>query len=241
MTEETALAVPEKVESVFLAARNSEEMVSSQAHLVEWLSRKLASCEAEYHEYNEAASHAKKLKWGFGSLRSAANRAASRCVYYDKLLKATQAGYIIIPWMSYDAFAVRVVREEAKLLANTSNYSKPSMPGQPCDIAGAGLGRYVSSDSKGYRYSGTRKDRNGKDETYWGTQTQDFKEVEFPVLAAKPTLMSATAQAMALKIFDEIGIAPNKRGKDPFVVGIIRGPKGPQTFLIAWYLDTRAL
>jgi hypothetical protein len=240
--ETTALAVPEKVENVFLAARNSREMQSSQKRLEEWLSLKLHACQKEHRELKQATDHAVKMKWNASSLRGAMNRARSRMIYYDKLLKATQAGYIIIPWMNYDAFAVRVIREEAKLLSSgTSIYNKPSIPEQPPDIAPAGEGHYVSSQSAGVQRSGVRKNKQGEDERYWWSESLDFKDVEFPVLAAKPTLMSAASNAMALKIFDEIGIAPNRRGRDPFVVGVIRGHKGPQVFLIAWYLDTRAL
>jgi hypothetical protein len=59
--------------------------------------------------------------------------------------------------------------------------------------------------------------------------------------------MSATAEAIALKIFDEIGSLPKRRRKgDPIVVGRICGGFGDAdrkviTFLIAWYVDTREL
>lgn len=240
---ETALAVrPEKIESVFLAARNSQEMAASQKHLEDWLLKKWESCEAAFKEYEVGVAHAKANKWATGSLRSAMSRERGRMVYYDKLLEATKAGYIIIPWMNYDSFAVRVVREEAKLLSSgTSTYSQPSIPDQPTDVAPAGEGRYVSAQSQGIHRQFKEKNKNGIEETKYWSEATDFREVDFPVLAAKPTLMSAAANAMALKIFDEIGIAPNRRGRDPFVVGIVKGPKGPQIFLIAWYLDTRAL
>jgi hypothetical protein len=55
-------------------------------------------------------------------------------------------------------------------------------------------------------------------------------------------LMTATQHAMSMKIFDEIAIAPSRRGKDPLILGIVKGGKrGPICFLIAWYLDTAAL
>jgi hypothetical protein len=242
MSDENAIVKVGKVENVFLAARNSREMASSQKQLEDWLGTKRNSVQVEYNELCAAIRHAESCKWNTKALVSARSKARGRFVYYDKLLKATQAGYIIIPWMSYDAFAIRVVREEAKLLSSRNDYSYPSAPEQPSDVASAGEGRYVSTKSDSYPDNSIRKDKQGQEINVYETNTTtEFKDVEFPVLAAKPTLMSAAANAMALKIFDEIGIAPNRRGRDPFIVGTVKGPKGPQIFLIAWYLDTRAL
>jgi hypothetical protein len=44
------------------------------------------------------------------------------------------------------------------------------------------------------------------------------------------------------RVQDEIGVSPNRRGKDPVILGRIKGPQyKSQYFLLAWYLDTRAL
>ena len=239
MDETTALAVPGKVEHVFLSARNSQEMAESKVRLKAWLTKKLASCTAEHDEIDAAVKQAEKHKWAVSSLRSARSRARGRMIYYDKLLQATKAGYVMIPWMGFDAFAVRVVREEAKLLSSgTSKWGPQQIPEQPSDFAPAGEGRYVSNASEGIQREGPGSE---KDSVIYFSESTGFKEVDFPVLAAKPNLMSATANAMALKIFDEIGVAPNRRGRDPLIVGAVKGPKGRIHFLIAWYLDTRAL
>jgi hypothetical protein len=104
-----------------------------------------------------------------------------------------------------------------------------------------GEGRYVADNILGDGTEYTEK-KDGKDIIKWSAWATDFMDVAFPLQAAKPELMNATAQAMALKIFDEIGVAPNRRGKDPLILGVINGPQfRKQYFLIAWYLDTRAL
>jgi hypothetical protein len=71
--------------------------------------------------------------------------------------------------------------------------------------------------------------------------------MEFPLAIAHPLVMDATAAAMALKIFDRIGVVNNRnqsRG-DPIVLGQITRKDGYSTktasFLIAWYLDPRTL
>lgn len=65
---------------------------------------------------------------------------------------------------------------------------------------------------------------------------------------AKPHIMCAVERAMALKIFDDIGILPDPspKKKDPIIVGrIYDNPttyhRVPLTFMISWHLDTRAL
>jgi len=76
--------------------------------------------------------------------------------------------------------------------------------------------------------------------------TTDFQEVVFPLVAARPEIMGATADAMGLKVFDAIGICPPVRKGDPLIIGKIYG-QGPNwnrkevSFLIAWHLDLRVL
>lgn len=66
---------------------------------------------------------------------------------------------------------------------------------------------------------------------------------------AKPQIMEATGQAMAAKIFDELGILPDpKPKKDPMIIGTIIDPRGVYgrerrrvSFIIAWHLNVRDL
>lgn len=72
---------------------------------------------------------------------------------------------------------------------------------------------------------------------------------------ARPEIMTATAEAMALRLFDQIGICDQnagqhrRRGKgDPLIIGqiLMKASKygditKPVNFLIAWHLDLRTL
>jgi hypothetical protein len=79
----------------------------------------------------------------------------------------------------------------------------------------------------------------------------EFNEAEFPVMAAHPVVMEATARARDMNVFDQIGICPptRRRGKgDPLIIGQIieTMPKWGEppkviSFLIAWYLDLRTI
>jgi hypothetical protein len=70
--------------------------------------------------------------------------------------------------------------------------------------------------------------------------------VEFPIAAAQAEVMTATQEAMALKVFDAIGICPPQRKGDPLIIGQIMMPgtrwsRKTVSFLIAWHLDLRTL
>jgi hypothetical protein len=234
------LAVQEP-EHIFLSARNAQEMQHSQSQLASWLETKHLSCKGEAKELEVALKHARENKWATKTLQSAACSARRRERYYEKLALAVRAGYTLIPAMGWvDVFAVRVKRASAQLFGADTKYTA-SIPDQRTDSPPAGEGRYVSTESEGIIHKHTQVEEGTQQIIRWGEAT-DFREVEFPLNAAKSELMSATAQAMALKVFDEIGIAPNRRGKDPFILGTIKGPQYKQAvFVIAWYLDTRAL
>lgn len=243
MSEETALVIPDKVENVLLAAANADEMAESQTHLAAWLKLKTNACKREYNDLQAGAREAEKNKWSSKALRAAASRMWRRVCYYNKLRIAVEAGYVVIPWMNYDAFAVRVTNKYHKSSIVTNDYGIPRVPKQEGAVAPAGEGRYVSARPDGHTGSRIERTSEGEDKKVYYAVSDDFREVEFPLLAATPMLMNASAKAMSLKIFDEIGIAPNIRGRDPFIVGVVRGARHHQMviFLIAWYLDTRAL
>jgi len=90
-------------------------------------------------------------------------------------------------------------------------------------------------------------DSKGQQKEQYLYKATKFRELDFPFLLVKPQVLDATQIAMAAKIFDEIGIAPegviHSRKPDPMILGIIKAPKRGYThkkitFLIAWFLNT---
>lgn len=241
MTEETALAV-QNPEHIFLYARNRQEMISAQERLAEWLVVKLSEIRNQRQELNRAIDTAVRNKWAVSPYRSQDSFLKRSVEYYEKVLAAVRAGYTIIPSFWMDCFAIRVKRQNAsQIRTQGSEYSTPSIPDQRTDAPPLGEGRYVSKESAGYSSSFTEP-KDGKQIKKYYSAATDFKDFEFPIMAAKVELMESTAAAMALKCFDELGVAPSRRGKDPLIIGTVKGPRNKECrFLIAWYLDTRAL
>jgi len=138
-----------------------------------------------------------------------------------------------VPNMPVDVFAIR-----------TSKHHPWADKPQSSESPDVGEGRYVDSEPTVHRQV-EEKDSSGNVLSRSHTFATGFEEVDFPISVARPLVMSATVEAMALKCFDEIGVLPARRGKgDPIVLGIVKekGRDGRRiSFLIAWYVDTRDL
>ncbi len=241
-------------ESFHLVARNPTEMQTSQANLATWFRGKIELVALEASELSEALAVAKRNKWSTKTLASQTSRAMQRKMFYEKCLAAIDAGFTIIPNIPVDIFAIRVKRDkplpnmQETRRENPSSWDTPTVPDQKPQILSVGDGNYQSPDQLMVRRGKTEDVDNGKKvivQTVWATE---FREIEFPVIAAAPSVMSATQAAMAMRIFDEVGVSPqNQRKGDPLIIGHVLGPTngylGRKTlsFLIAWHLDVRTL
>jgi hypothetical protein len=167
---------------------------------------------------------------------------------------ALEAGYTVVPNMPCDQFVIRVARKNATSFSSykqdehhtPSNWQMDRIPDQKEQILPAGEGRYESPTPTVDDESSSHQ-RDGKLVHTRFIQVTGFDAIEFPFAAAVPVVMSATQAAMALKLFDRIGIVPQelKRNMDPIILGqIVRRENGRErvaSFLIAWHLDMRTL
>ena len=121
-------------------------------------------------------------------------------------------------------FAVRVKR--ARPTRNESTTKVRPARALP-DLLPAGEGRYVDdthTDSETY-----------PDTDYKGNPTEKVRyfatafdeDVDFPLQGVMPEVLRATSRAMALRLFDQLGVVQNDGGRDPIVVGQLLDPRGP--------------
>lgn len=122
------------------------------------------------------------------------------------------------------------------------------MPDEKCEVLPAGEGRYESPTQLVSERVIKEPQADGKTvKTTTILTPTSFDMIEFPFAAAVPVVMTATQAAMALKLFDRIGIVPQqlRRDADPIVLGQIilrqNGRERVASFLIAWHLDLRTL
>jgi hypothetical protein len=267
MPEETALAVidatPElanvetsivqREHTVHLAARNPQEMALAKDDLQAWLDGKISTIDEEINEIEGLKAIAKKNKWGAAKFNGLTSKAQTRRLYYEKIREAVAMGFTIVPNFPVDIFAIRVVREGPVEGEQYGGINLADYRAERSDVAVLGEGKYVSPKPKFYRYQKTGKDTNGKEYKQHFLVPTDFQNAEFPIAVAHPVVMQATSEAMALQLFDRIGICPQSQrqrgGKgDPLIIGQILQdaprwgePKKVASFLIAWHLDLRTL
>ncbi len=258
MSDEIVVHNPETEQAaeaplIHLVARNPQEMAQAQANMTDWFIQKIALVEAEANELDGAAQEAAKNGWKYETLERQHKRALGRKLFYEKCLAATKAGYTIIPEIPIDVFAIRTSRKKPLMQTqqDRSELYTPHahVPAEPAQVLPVGEGEYKSPEQLVQNERGTYKNDKGKEVQYHNQWAVDFDSIEFPAIAAVPYVMSATQQAMAARVFDEIGISPqgSVRAADPLIIGRILGPRRSSfnrqrvSFLIAWHLDLRTL
>lgn len=261
MAEETSITKTEPLLPVIIAkepeditviAANPTEMEASQKKLVAWAKRKLAAKESEVVEAQTNLDIAKKRKWRIGPFETIVRKAKRKAEFYEKILGAFKAGYCIVPNMDMEVFAIRTTRKNPKenFSSNSSKegqyLSSPWVKDQKTNTPPIGEGRYV--DPTAYMKTDTTDHTNQKGEKIvtlnkWADEFDE--EIDFPFKLAKPQILDATGEALAHKIFDEVGILPRRRGADPMVIGRVCYRDGYVTkdvcFVISWFVDTREL
>ena len=243
-----------ETKSVHLVATSPLEMAQAQGDLSAWLIAKLAEVDSEVKELKSATEVAIQNKWESKTLAAQLVRARQRHIFYTKTLQAVNAGYCIIPNFPIDIFAVRVTRDKPRHQVESTSLSYSSDPAsrlkdEAPDIRAAGIGSYVSPSQLLERWEDpSKKDEKGNETGRKFAKPIAFGDIEFPIIAAQATVMDATSKAMALKLFDRIGICPQGRPLcDPLIIGQIllqkRGYQDHRTvsFIIAWHLDLRTL
>lgn len=241
VVNETPLASTEPL--VHLVARNPVEMRDAQEGLKQWLTQKLASVDTDIADYQASLDQATKNKWNKRGLQKAVNQSLGLRMFYEKILAAVKAGYTIIPEFPIDLFAIRVERTYPVSERTTSSWKGGQpVPVEPCEILPEGEGEYVSNVPETTTGQYTKADG----QTAYYRDSTNLQDVVFPLRAARAEVMSATAEAMARRVFDEIGICPATKKADPLIIGRILAPKKGYTqksvgFLIAWHLNLNEL
>lgn len=240
-----------ETKSVHLVARSPLEMAQAQGDLKAWLVAKVASVDLEVAELKASTEQAIQNNWSSKTLASQLSKARANHVYYSKMLQAVNAGFCIIPNFPIDVFAIRVTRSKPSAHAASTEWvnSDPSrmIADEIPDIRPAGEGRYESPSQTVRRWSDPpRKKDQGKDVITRWAKPVDFGDISFPMIAAHAVVMDSTQQAMALQLFDAIGVCPPSLPKgDPMIIGQIRLSKSRggkmASFIIAWHLDLRTL
>lgn len=123
-------------------------------------------------------------------------------------------------------FAIRTERNASGSATSTYGPSNAlrQVPTQNAQALPAGDGEYQSNVPMAHAYAVGTEGAPGKEVTRYNAYVTGFAEIDFPFSLARPEVLTATQQAMALKIFDELAALPATRKADPMVVGRIKKP-----------------
>ena len=240
---ETTAVIVSKGNELEVSAATPSEMLDCQQSLLEWVKTKIDLVKQEAAELKAAFEHAVKSKWKSNTLKRHAGLAVKRVEFYEKMQTALAAGYYIVPNFPVSVFAIRIDKEKPLKLVSDWHGSTHQ---QATESLVQGEAEYKNPFPVIYertlQKADPEKQQKGLKE-YWA---EAWKDVEFPVSMCKPHIMEAATRAMALKVFDDLGMLPKEKKADPMIIGRLRDPRSkyPEryvSFVIAWHLDTRTL
>lgn len=223
-------------------ARNRAEMMEAQTQSVAWADAKLKEHNWLLAEAEDNLEQAREAGWKLDGFQRQRRTAERKVEYYEKIYAALSAGYVIVPNFPIDIFAIRTARDyPLRNYVTTTSQWRQSDHEQSSEVLALGVGEYKDSLPTVKRYSAGKND---KDQTLYKEYADDFQDVDFPIKTVKPVIVEEVSKALALKIFDEIGISPSRRRKgDPMIVGrvIFKTSGGwsedkSVSFLLTWWL-----
>ena len=123
------------------------------------------------------------------------------------------------------------------------------MPDISSDQSPVGEGKYVAPETINDTWT-EEHDKEVKEgekpqtETHYCASPSELAEPEFPFTLVKPQIIEDASFARTIKIFDELGVMPERRrrsGGDPVIIGVIKMRNGwsqrRMSFLISWWVN----
>lgn len=223
-----------------LVALSPHDVGPAQVNLASWCRGKIAALGSDLREQRQNLRHARASKWKTAPWQSLVNKTKRRMIYYAKIKSAVDAGYLVVPNFDIDVFAVKTTRP-----IPPQEWGRTTA--QP-DLSPAGRGQYVDDVVFSYETTETLTNRDNTTRTVkHDVPTRYDFEPDIPLRGVKPIILDATQRAMALRIFDQIGVVKHRK-QDPIIVGQIIDPDGngkywkkTVCFFIAWWLDPSTL
>lgn len=230
-----------------LVATDRPQLEAAHTKMIDWAREMQSRVRVEKASEEENLRIASDRKWATTHFKNRIGTLDKRLTFYGKIEQALLAGYVIVPNFEMTVFAIRTKAETPRQEAQVTTWSpnRATAFEQTSQILPAGEGDWQNPIPDIHTEKSVTKNSSGSEVKQFVQWAEEFCEVEFPIALAKPVLMSRTAEAMAAKVFDEIGVARDtfssrgaRRG-DPFILGRIRNSrKAPDiTFFIGWYFD----
>jgi len=226
-------------------ALSPSEMTTAHEDMLRWAVSKVEEMKVQAFEFAAELDLAKRNGWRTRAFERHMKVAEARRRFYEKIVAALRAGYIVVPNFAMTVFAIRTAAGSPKGAPSAYKWDPPAFTQGAQRSLPAGAGSYVAPEPTLETWVEPAVGDDGKPFDRKWARPVDFDDVDFPLAVAKPQIMGATAQAMALQVFDEIGVTQEwaaSRSGDPIVLGRLLNPRqnAPSvTFFIGWYFDAR--
>lgn len=243
-----------------LVALTPQDVPAAQTEIARWCHARIVELGGELREARQNLRDVKRLMLGSPKAwQNVVKRTTAKMIYYAKIQAAVRLGYLIVPNFPTEIIAVRVNRSapraiEGEVWPREINEAQPELNLPP------GAGRYVDETNphRDLSYDAQIKNAAGQLITQrkrWMRVDTYDETVDFPASLVKPIILEATERALALKLFDRVGVAHGngtvslkRRKSDPIVIGHIIDGSQPKSkwmqdypkytsFFIAWWLD----
>ena len=238
------------VDDLVVIASNVDEFHASQRKLIERIRAKQQTHRVESAELEKTVELAAAASIDVEPVRRQIGRLTSRIGFLERTAAALEAGFVIVPNFDCRVIAIRVKENRLpRRKPSVSSYGNPTAREEKADLLPPGQGKYVDPQPT-QQTEREVKIEGGKSTTVRTAVPIELLEtLELPADFLKPKVIQRTTAAAAMKIFDEIAVSPSwpNRGKDPMVLGRIRGRDDGYghgrtlTFLVAWFIDTASI
>lgn len=243
--------VPSSGNDVIVMANTPGGLEQGQAALLEWADRKIASLERELGHAQANLAEAKESKIRTAPWTREVKRWQKHIIYYSKIRAALLDGYFIVPDFPINVIAVRTKKTRPTDAGRVHRYISSVKSEEPQGLA-IGAGDYVNPDPSAWTSTVEVDSTNYKGEPTKNkenrfTTCQTFNEIDFPLRLVRPQILRDFRKSVEKKLFDEIGVLPDtrRRNPDPMIVGRISMKDGSRrrsvSFLISWWIPTQSL
>ncbi len=231
---------------IVVVASSPKELEVAQEQLILWAGANLEESRVDLADVQKNFEISQRNKWRSGPWKRRIPRLKRLVDYYEKIKAALEAGYYIVPDFPIDVFAIRTSKKKPRKYTAHSRYTwELRIQDQKTNSPPLGEGRFVDPATIDETWETKKKKSDGETETVYHAMADEFDAPQFPMVAVKPQIMEDTSRAMLLKMFDEIGILPERRNKnsDPMVIGRVVLREGYSeksiSFLLSWWFDSR--
>ncbi len=235
---EQALELPREA---VLVATHPKELEAHHKSLLDTVTQRLEVLTQELEEHKQTLAKFQKSRWNTRSWKRVIANVDIQVDYYTKLKAALEAGYYVIPDFPVEVFAVRT--SKAKPRKKRNNYQSQASTTE-MEVLPAGEGKNVAGNSIVDSEQQPYVDYNGDKRKRTMYFPVEFMKVDIaagvPMALVKPRIIDATAKALDMKIFDELGVMlPQAAQKgDPLIIGKIYDPTRNGhcvSFIVAWW------